>query len=129
MPAILIVDDDPQRLRSLGQPLQQCGHTVYQTQSVPTAFFMIHEQHPSAILLNLTMKDEEGVEAMCRLAEQLPPIVFHSPGANWPGHLPPFREGSLLIPTEKLEAAVRKLAEDEGRKQAELVPLLTNHSV
>lgn len=131
MPVVLIVDDNLERMSTLGDPLESSGQKVHYAHSVPSAFLIVQEQHVDMILLSLAQSDEEGIEAFCRLADRLPFLILHSPAAAGPESSASIREGALLLPTEKLVSTLESYAADKARKSSleDLVPILARHSI
>lgn len=80
MPHILIVDDETDVLKSLGDVLQGEGFTVSLAKSAQEALNILGESHPDCIVLDVIMPEMDGFE-LCRHIRQQPaladiPIVF-----------------------------------------------------
>ena len=80
MPHILVVDDEKDVLKSLGQVLEDEGFIVSLADSAQDALRFLEETHPDCIVLDVIMPDMDGFE-LCRHIRETPsltdiPIVF-----------------------------------------------------
>lgn len=75
---ILVVDDDPGLLRTLGIGLRPLGHEVMPAADGRTALQAAHEDDPDLVVLDLGLPDLDGVEVLRRLRAwtQVPIIVL-----------------------------------------------------
>ena len=64
-PLILMVDDDPEILRSIGILLRGAGHRTDTCSSGPEALAKMETARPDLILLDISMPDMDGYE-VCR---------------------------------------------------------------
>ena len=62
---ILIVDDEPHILRSLGFVLNKAGYEVLQARSGQEALELVQEKSPDLIFLDIMMPEVDGYE-VCR---------------------------------------------------------------
>lgn len=62
---ILIVDDEPHILRSLGFVLERAGYDVLQARSGTEALELIRQEHPVLVFLDIMMPELDGYE-VCR---------------------------------------------------------------
>jgi len=62
---VLIVDDEPHILRSLGFVLDRAGYDVLEARSGPDALTVVQEQRPDLIFLDIMMPELDGYE-VCR---------------------------------------------------------------
>ena len=78
-PSILMVDDDPHVLRSLGAALESHGYRVRSAPSGPVALEACASERPDVVLLDLALPGLDGVEVCRRLrAWSRVPIVVLS---------------------------------------------------
>jgi two-component system, NtrC family, response regulator AtoC len=61
---VLLVDDDPKVLRSLGMNLERLGYDVLQEGSGAGALDSFEWHHPAAVVLDLRLPDVEGFEVL-----------------------------------------------------------------
>ncbi len=62
---ILIADDEPHILRSLGFVLERAGYDVLQARSGTAALELIRQEHPVLVFLDIMMPELDGYE-VCR---------------------------------------------------------------
>lgn len=62
---ILIVDDEPHILRSLGFVLKKAGYDILEARSGQAALELIEEQRPDLVFLDIMMPEVDGYE-VCR---------------------------------------------------------------
>ncbi|HEX2502609.1 MAG TPA: response regulator, partial [Miltoncostaeaceae bacterium] len=74
---VLVVDDEPQVLRSLTAALSAAGYEVSGAETVATALEAAALRPPDAVVLDLRLPDGSGVEVCRRLREwsQAPVVV------------------------------------------------------
>jgi two-component system, cell cycle sensor histidine kinase and response regulator CckA len=148
-PVVLIVDDNPANLRSLGDMLE-ADYEVRVANSGPTALESINASAPDLILLDAMMPGMDGYE-VCRWLKvnpdfQMIPVIFISALGESEPKIRAFREGAVDYITkpfyaEEVEARVRthiklskledlkreiterKRGEEKIRAQAELLDL------
>jgi len=79
-PLILIVDDDPQNLKVLGNTLTKKGYSLIFAKSGVQAFKTILKKTPDLILLDVMMPDMDGFEVCRRLKQNAAfakiPVIF-----------------------------------------------------
>ncbi len=66
---ILIVDDEPHILRSLGFVLKRAGYQVMEARSGIEALQIAQEQQPDIVFLDIMMPELDGYEVCRRLRE------------------------------------------------------------
>ena len=82
---ILVVDDDPGLLRTLGIGLRALGHEVLLAADGRTALQAAHEDNPDLLVLDLGLPDVDGVEVLRRLRGWTSvPIIVLSARADSP---------------------------------------------
>jgi DNA-binding response OmpR family regulator len=64
---VLIVDDEPHILRSLGFVLQKAGYSVLQARSGREALEMARQERPDLVFLDIMMPELDGYEVCRRL--------------------------------------------------------------
>jgi two-component system, OmpR family, KDP operon response regulator KdpE len=80
---ILVVDDDPGLLRTLGIGLRALGHEVLPAADGRTALQAAHEDDPDLVVLDLGLPDMDGVEVLRRLRAWTPvPVIVLSARAD-----------------------------------------------
>jgi two-component system nitrogen regulation response regulator NtrX len=84
MSAILIVDDEPNIRRMLGALLRAEGFRVREAGSGRGALAEVQTEEPDAVLMDLYMGEETGLEALPKLKEAAPdlPVVMMSGRAS-----------------------------------------------
>jgi signal transduction histidine kinase len=95
---VLVVDDDPQGLRLVGQLLMGAGYRVHAADGGRLAIRIAEQVHPDLILLDIHMPDLDGI-ATCRLLKQQAvtrsiPIVFLTGRDDEPSLLDAFDAGA-----------------------------------
>ena len=82
--SILIVDDEPNIRRMLGSLLRAEGYRVREAGSGRGALAEVQSEEPDAVLMDLYMAEETGLEALPRLKEAAPdlPVVMMSGRAS-----------------------------------------------
>lgn len=76
---ILVVDDDPQALRSVRQALSGAGYVPVVTGDPDEALVLLNEHRPELALLDLVLPGSDGIELMKKIIESIDiPIVFIS---------------------------------------------------
>ena len=76
---ILVVDDDPQALRSVRQALSGAGYVPVVTGDPEEALVLLNEHRPELALLDLVLPGSDGIELMKKIIESIDiPIVFIS---------------------------------------------------
>src|SRR5690349_13683686 len=83
-PVILVVDDEPQILRSLRASLPASGYEVRTAQSGEEALDEIRKEMPDLIILDLVMPDVTGLDVCRRVREfsSVPIIVLSAKGSD-----------------------------------------------
>ncbi len=66
---VLIVDDEPHILRSLGFVIHRAGYRVIEARSGREALRMIRQHHPDLVFLDIMMPELNGYE-VCRRVKQ-----------------------------------------------------------
>lgn len=80
---ILVVDDDPGLLRTLGIGLRALGHEILPAADGRTALQAAHEDDPDLVVLDLGLPDMDGVEVLRRLRAWTPvPVIVLSARAD-----------------------------------------------
>ena len=80
---ILVVDDDPGLLRTLGIGLRALGHDVLPAADGRTALQAAHDDDPDLVVLDLGLPDIDGVEVLRRLRTWTPvPVIVLSARAD-----------------------------------------------
>jgi two-component system, NtrC family, nitrogen regulation response regulator NtrX len=84
MPAVLIVDDEPNIRRMLGSLLRAEGYRVREAGSGEAALVEIRAEEPDAVLMDLYMPGGDGLETLPRLRELAStlPVVMMSGRAS-----------------------------------------------
>lgn len=96
MPTVTIVDRDQQRSELFADLFESLGFRAASTSSIHEAFRKLDEWRPSLIVLDLSIDDQEGIDAMCLMAPELPPIIFHASSPCWPFYLPITAQGRVF---------------------------------
>jgi len=83
---ILIVDDDPATLLVASMALQHSGFEVLLASSGTAAIESARENQPDAILMDIVMRDLDGLSVLHKLRDQAEtgniPIIFHTARTN-----------------------------------------------
>ena len=78
-PRILVVDDDPNTLRSVRDILSRAGYAPLVTGEPQELAHLIRTEKPSLVLLDLMLPGEDGIELMRRVPELSDlPVIFIS---------------------------------------------------
>ncbi len=81
-PLVLILDDDPRNLRLASDVLRSAGFRVLEAASGGEAIAIATEQQPDVILLDLRLRDMDGVEVARQLKSDARtkaiPVLAHS---------------------------------------------------
>ena len=78
-PRILVVDDDPQTLRSVRRALDKAGYAVVVTAEPGEMADLIRAERPKLVLLDLVLPGADGIELMGEVAELSDlPVIFLS---------------------------------------------------
>lgn len=76
---ILVVDDDPQTLRSVRQALSKAGYAPVVTGDPNDALQLVEKHRPELILLDLVLPGSDGIELMQKIVERANvPVIFLS---------------------------------------------------
>ncbi len=80
MSTILIADDEPNIRRMLGSLLRAEGYRVRETGSARGALAEVLAEEPDAVLMDLYMPEETGLDVLPRIQEAAPalPVVMMS---------------------------------------------------
>lgn len=130
-PVVLLIEDEPQMRRFLRASLGASGYQVVEASTAAEGVQLAASHHPAAILLDLGLPDEDGIEVTRRLREwtQTPIVVVSARGkeedkvqaldAGADDYLSkPFGVNELLA---RLRAALRRTAAlNSGAQQAAL---------
>ncbi len=75
---IIIVDDEPDLVRSLARLLRASGYQVRSATSGEEALSLVRQSSPGAIIMDIMMPGMNGVEAYRQVKSQLPhlPVIF-----------------------------------------------------
>ena len=84
MPSILIVDDEPNIRRMLASLLRAEGYRVREAGSARAGLAEVAAEEPDALLMDLMMPEESGLDALPRFREAAPemPVVMMSGKAS-----------------------------------------------
>ena len=69
MATILIIDDEPAILESLGIFLRKMNHTVYQAATGNQGLKQFEQQHPDIVILDIHLPDLNGLEILRRIQQ------------------------------------------------------------
>ncbi len=76
---ILVVDDDPQTLRSVREALSNAGYVPVVTGDASEAIDLFKEHSPELVLLDLVLPGSDGIKLMQRIVEKANvPVIFLS---------------------------------------------------
>ncbi len=83
MARVLIVDDDPDLLRSVARVLEKEGHEVREANDGKSALEMVAEAPPDLIVSDIYMPEMDGIELLARVHADHPnvPMVAMSGGS------------------------------------------------
>lgn len=111
---ILIVDDEEDERTELSALLQRLGYAVQAVRNPLEAFRLIRATTPDLILLSLTTKEVESLEAFCHVAPCFAPIICHAPADVLP-FCPQIDLGvAHVLSTERLITALSSRPACEG---------------
>ncbi len=74
---LLLVDDDPAIIRSLGRSLRGLGATVRSAGSIKEAELSLSSFHPNVVLSDLQLKDGEGLQLVTNYLNRVPNGCFY----------------------------------------------------
>jgi two-component system, NtrC family, nitrogen regulation response regulator NtrX len=82
--SILIVDDEPNIRRMLGSLLRAEGYQTREAGSAPAAVAEVQSEEPDAVLMDLYMEGDTGLDALPRLIQTAPhlPVIMMSGRAS-----------------------------------------------
>lgn len=111
---VLLVDDEPAIVNTLGRTLRAKGYAVQSVASGKDALFAVSEAVPDVMLLDINLPDLTGWEVLRRLSvtdrERLSVIVFSaSPLA--PSRVEEFHPDGVLVKPFPIDALERLLEE------------------
>jgi len=111
---VLLVDDEPAIVNTLGRTLRAKGYAVQAVASGKDALFAVAEAVPDVMLLDINLPDLTGWEVLRRLSmrdrERLSVIVFSaSPLA--PSRVEEFHPDGVLVKPFPIDALERLLEE------------------
>ncbi len=95
MATILIVDDSGLARRSTRKILEGAGHTVIEAQDGLAALELYFTEKPALTLLDVTMRDMDGIEVLKRIRELHP-------------------AATVIIVSADVQSSTREMAEDGG---------------
>lgn len=72
MATILVVDDDPDVLKMLGNFLERAGHQVSRATDGEIGLREFHRLHPQLVITDLIMPNKEGLELIMSLSLEKP---------------------------------------------------------
>jgi two-component system, NtrC family, nitrogen regulation response regulator NtrX len=95
--SVLIVDDEPNIRRMLGSLLRAEGYRTREAGSAKGALADVLSEEPDAVLLDLYMDGESGLEALPRLLEAAPsvPVIMMSGRASLSDAVKATRQGAF----------------------------------
>ncbi|HEX2205824.1 MAG TPA: sigma-54 dependent transcriptional regulator, partial [Longimicrobium sp.] len=97
MQSILIVDDEPNIRRMLGALLRSEGYRTREAGSGKGALAEVQAEEPDAVLMDLYMEEETGLDALPKLLEAAPdlPVVMMSGRATLSDAVKATRQGAF----------------------------------
>jgi two-component system, chemotaxis family, chemotaxis protein CheY len=95
MPKILVVDDSSLARRSTRKILETAGHEVVEAENGLSALERYYLEKPSVVVLDVTMKDMDGIEVLKRLRDL-------------------DKTAKVVIVTADVQTSTREMAEDAG---------------
>ncbi len=95
MATILIVDDSGLARRSTRKILEGAGHTVIEAQDGLAALELYFTEKPALTLLDVTMREMDGIEVLKRIRELHP-------------------AATVIIVSADVQSSTREMAEDGG---------------
>ncbi len=67
--SVLLVDDDPDVLRTVGEFLEHSAYTVFREVTGEAAIAAYEREHPNVVVLDLRLPDMSGLDVLDRLRE------------------------------------------------------------
>src|SRR5712672_3360944 len=116
---VLVVDDDPDILQTLGLCLSSEGYRVLMAANGREALDILDREHPAVILLDLMMPVMDGWQFVAALEERGKrdmPLLILSADRAVQGHANKLRANGHLAKPFDLEDLLVKVAELVGRK-------------
>jgi DNA-binding NtrC family response regulator len=102
--SVLVVDDDPQFLSTLGQVLQQHGSKVEKAGSLAEAMALIETASPSVVVLDLKLEDIQPMDAVLAIKELSPSVAL----ILYSGHPHMLDDTVAALPSEWVHAGLKK---------------------
>ena len=108
MPRILIVDDSSLARRSTRKILETAGHEVVEAEDGLRALERYYLERPSVVVLDVTMKDMDGIEVLRRLRDM-------------------DDKAKVIIVTADVQDSTREMAESGGACGFVIKPVVSRH--
>ena len=104
MARVLIIDDDPNVLRSVAEILEEKGHEVWGAEDGKSALELVADGSPDLIVSDMYMPEMDGIELLMRLRTDHPgtPMVAMS-GGGYMAKEELLRDASMLGAVAVLE--------------------------
>jgi DNA-binding NtrC family response regulator len=105
MAKILIVDDEPEILSTLGRFFLRSGHDVLRASTGEEAVMLVQAEHPAVVLLDLFLPDISGFEVLERTRDERPVIIMITGHGDVPAAVQAMQAGAEGFLTKPLVLA------------------------
>lgn len=114
--SVLLVDEDVEALRGLGDAFERAGCEVARELDVETGLAAYDRLRPEVVLLQLGLAGSHGLQALARFRERHAAVIVMVDGADGPAAIAAMQAGAenvLVRPVDlhHLQAAVARVAE------------------
>jgi DNA-binding NtrC family response regulator len=130
--SVLLVDEDVEVLRSLGNLFERAGYEVARELDVETGLAAYDRLRPEVVLLQLGMAGSGGLQALARFRERHAAVIVMVDGTDGPAAIAAMQAGAenfLVRPVDlhHLQAAVERVAEKVRLSRLNELLLLQAH--
>jgi len=130
--SVLLVDEDVEALRSLGNVFERAGYEVARELDVETGLAAYDRLRPEVVLLQLGLAGSDGLAALARFRERHAAVIVMIDGADGPAAVAAMQAGAenvLVRPVDPhhLQAAVARVAEKARLSRLNELLLLQAH--
>ena len=102
--SVLIVDDDPDSLRSLGEAVRASGFHTLEAPGIEAALRRLEAQVPTAILLHMRVDEAMPSDSLLAIRRVSPSVAL----ILYSGHEPVLKESQRIFPEGLVYARLRK---------------------
>lgn len=105
MAKILIVDDEPEILSALGRYFEREGHDVLKAATGEAGVALVGAEHPSLVLLDLSLPDMTGFDVLEQTREERPIVIMITGFGDIPLAVQAMQAGAETFLTKPVQLA------------------------